>query len=324
MSNNEYQGRITRKRAREHIKIEIEEKIKVSSPVSLNEARIKDEVDAYEVSLDTKETTIGSESNGETVIDETVKVSGAKKTRIKKEVKFEGPPVNWEQVYQSIKEYRLGINAPVDTMGCERLAEQTSRFQTLVALMLSSQTKDQITAEAINNLRQKLPGGLNIQSIIDTDELILDECISKVGFHKQKAKWIKQAAVTCKEEYNGDIPNDIKNLMNLKGVGPKMAYLCMQCAWNINQGIGVDVHVHRITNRLGWCKTKEPEATRKALESWLPKEFWSEINYLLVGFGQTTCKSPYPRCADCPVKGYCPSANTFRQTSKASSNRKRK
>ncbi|CAG8696918.1 13437_t:CDS:2, partial [Ambispora leptoticha] len=233
MSNNEYQDRVTRKRTREHLKIEFEQKIKTSSPSNLSEARIKDEVDSYEIFYDTTKTANGSESNGEIVTNETVEMSSPKKTRIKKEVKFEGPPANWDQVYQSIKEYRLGINAPVDTMGCARLAEQanevvtpqTSRFQTLVALMLSSQTKDQATADAVNNLRQKLLGGLNIQSVIDTDERILDECISKVGFHKTKAKWIKQAAITCKEKYNGDIPNNIEDLMKLKGVEIKESEL---------------------------------------------------------------------------------------------------
>ncbi|CAG8515472.1 11503_t:CDS:2, partial [Funneliformis mosseae] len=97
------------------------------------------------------------------------------------------PPVNWGVVYAAIKEFRQNIIAPVDTMGCERLADepsdiitpQTSRFQSLVALMLSSQTKDQVTAAAIQNLRQKLLGGLNLDSILQAEEKFLDECISK-------------------------------------------------------------------------------------------------------------------------------------------------
>ncbi|CAB4401543.1 unnamed protein product [Rhizophagus irregularis] len=229
------------------------------------------------------------------------------------------PPVGWEEVYNAIKEYRKNIIAPVDTMGCERLADepsdnitpQTSRFQTLVSLMLSSQTKDHVTAAAVQNLRQKLPGGLNLDSMIQANEKFLDECISKVGFHRKKATYLKQSAKICKEEYGGDIPNTVEGLKKLPGVGPKMAYLCMQVAWKQNEGIGVDVHVHRITNRLGWCNTEKagPEATRKLLESWLPRSLWYEINPMLVGFGQTTCFPQYPKCSNCPVKKMCPSAN---------------
>ncbi|CAI2165843.1 7047_t:CDS:2 [Funneliformis geosporum] len=229
------------------------------------------------------------------------------------------PPVNWDIVYAAIKEFRQSIVAPVDTMGCERLADepsdiitpQTSRFQSLVALMLSSQTKDQVTAAAIQNLRQKLPGGLNLDSILQAEEEFLDECISKVGFHRKKAKYLKQSAKVCKEEYDNDIPDTVEGLMKLPGVGPKMAYLCMQVAWKQNQGIGVDVHVHRISNRLGWCKTEKvgPENTRQSLESWLPRSLWREINPILVGFGQTTCLPRYPKCSSCPVSNMCPSAN---------------
>lgn len=87
-----------------------------------------------------------------------------------------------------------------------------------------------------------------------------------------------------------------------------MAHICMQVAWNVTSGIGVDTHVHRICNRLGWVekKTKTPEDTRKQLESWLPKELWKELNHLLVGFGQEICSSPRPKCKDCLARKNCP------------------
>ncbi|CAJ0632373.1 5093_t:CDS:2 [Entrophospora sp. SA101] len=229
------------------------------------------------------------------------------------------PPLNWETVYSSIKEYRKNTIAPVDTMGCNKLADgpnekitpQTSRFQSLIALMLSSQTKDLITSSTMQYLKKNLPGGLTIDSILKVDEKFLDECISKVGFHNKKANYIKQTAKICKEKYGGDIPDTIEGLLDLPGVGPKMAYLCMHTAWDQNQGIGVDVHVHRISNRLGWSNSEKagPEATRKSLETWLPHSLWQEINLLLVGFGQTTCLPRNPICSKCPVKNFCPSAN---------------
>ena len=85
--------------------------------------------------------------------------------------------------------------------------------------------------------------------------------------------YIKQATQICKDKYNGDIPDSLDGLLALPGVGPKMAHICMHAAWHKMTGIGVDTHVHRISNRLGWVKkpTKTPEDTRKALESWLPK-----------------------------------------------------
>ena len=98
--------------------------------------------------------------------------------------------------------------------------------------------------------------------------------------------------------------------MSLPGVGPKMAYLCLSAAWGRTEGIGVDVHVHRITNLWGWHKTKVPEETRMALQAWLPKERWHEINHLLVGFGQTICLPVGRKCGDCTLseRGLCPSA----------------
>jgi endonuclease-3 len=99
-------------------------------------------------------------------------------------------------------------------------------------------------------------------------------------------------------------------MMSLPGVGPKMSYLLMSCAWGRHEGIGVDVHVHRITNLWGWHKTKNPEETRAALQSWLPKDKWHEINWLLVGFGQAICLPVGRKCGSCTVglQGLCPSA----------------
>ena len=89
-----------------------------------------------------------------------------------------------------------------------------------------------------------------------------------------------------------------------------MAYLCMSAAWGRTEGIGVDVHVHRITNLWGWHKTKTPEETRAALEAWLPRDRWHEINHLLVGFGQTVCLPVGRKCGECTLgqRGLCPSA----------------
>jgi endonuclease III len=207
------------------------------------------------------------------------------------------------------------VLAPVDTMGCESLAERDrepkdQRLQTLVSLMLSSQTKDTVTAAAIRNLQENLPGGFNLQSMLDVEPDVLNELIGKVGFHNNKTRFLKQVAVILRDDFGGDIPDTIEGLVSLPGVGPKMAYLCMSAAWGRDEGIGVDVHVHRITNLWGWHKTSTPEQTRAELEAWLPREKWHDINHLLVGFGQTICLPVGRRCGECDLAkdGLCPSA----------------
>jgi endonuclease III len=175
--------------------------------------------------------------------------------------------------------------------------------------MLSSQTKDEVTFAAIQNLRERLKPSnpvageeyLTVQSILATPISIIEECINKVGFWRRKAQYIKSAVDILHKEHDDDIPRTIDGLCALPGVGMKMAMLAMQVAWGDNVGIGVDVHVHRITNRLGWHQkeTKTPEETRLNLESWLPKEHHPTINPLLVGFGQTVCLPVRPKCEEC-------------------------
>lgn len=221
------------------------------------------------------------------------------------------PIDNWRPTLEALKRARRSLKAPVDSIGCHMLAdtedERVFRFQTLVALMLSSQTRDQATAEAMALLKRNLPGGLNPSSLGGCDVSLVEDCIRKVSFYRRKARYLQRMADMSAEKYNGDIPRSLEGLQEIPGVGPKMAYLTMQCAWNESLGIGVDVHVHRIASRLGWASGRTPEHTRRELEEWLPREHWSEVNSLLVGFGQTVCKAVKPRCQDCPVSAYCPS-----------------
>ncbi|KAL0088333.1 DNA glycosylase [Phycomyces blakesleeanus] len=241
--------------------------------------------------------------------------SSKKKVSVKQEVLNGVAPTNWRIVFDRIKAYRKITEAPVDTMGCERLGDRTAspetyRFQTLVALMLSAQTKDTVTSVVVRNLQKDLPGGLTLESILNVNEQELDDRIRAVGFHTKKAAYIKKTAEILRDKFNGDVPSTIEDLTSLPGVGPKMGFLTLQVAWKLNLGIGVDVHVHRISNRLGWCNTmdKLPEDTRKNLESWLPREHWREINPILVGYGQTVCIPRGPKCGECPVSELCPSS----------------
>ena len=136
-------------------------------------------------------------------------------------------------------------------------------------------------------------------------------------FFQSKVKFIKKTSEILRDKFAGDIPQDIKGLCSLSGVGPKMAYLVMKSAWGEVCGIGVDTHVHRITNRLKWLPkpTKQPEQTRVALESWLPQKHWADINLLLVGFGQQTCLPVHPKCAGCLNREICSEGKKYKKGS---------
>merc|ERR1711953_79588 len=203
---------------------------------------------------------------------------------VKKEV---SPPDNWEVLYRNIQEMRSKADAPVDTMGCTELysgeaTPKEKRFQILISLLMSSQTKDEVNAGAMKRLNEHFES-LNAEKAAKADTTVLSSLITPVGFHKTKSKNIVKVGEICRDQYSGDIPDTIENLVKLPGIGPKMGYLALSCAWGKNDGIGVDVHVHRICQRLGFTKKpKNPEATRDQLESWLPKNKWQEINKLLL------------------------------------------
>ncbi|XP_077618764.1 endonuclease III-like protein 1 isoform X1 [Crocuta crocuta] len=221
-------------------------------------------------------------------------------------------PQDWRQQLLNIRTMRSGKDAPVDWLGAEHCYDSSAppkvrRYQVLLSLMLSSQTKDQVTAGAMQRLRAR---GLTVDSVLQMDDNTLGTLIYPVGFWRNKVKYIKQTSAILQQRYGGDIPASVPELVALPGVGPKMAHLAMAVAWGTVSGIAVDTHVHRIANRLGWTRTatKSPEKTRTALEEWLPRELWSEINGLLVGFGQQTCLPVHPRCQGCLNRTLCPAA----------------
>ncbi|RNF07056.1 endonuclease III [Trypanosoma conorhini] len=222
------------------------------------------------------------------------------------------PPANWSKLYAKVKEIRDKLEAPVDTVGCSKLFDksasaETRRYHILLALMLSAQTKDHVTAAAMHAL---IRYGCTPELVSKMSEKKLDGFISKVGFHNTKTKHIKAATETILKKHQGMVPRAYADLIALPGIGPKMAHLFLQEADGVVLGIGVDTHVHRISQRFHWvpATVKTPEDTRKALESWLPPEHWGEINGLLVGLGQTICTPRLPRCSECPAAELCPNA----------------
>jgi len=219
-------------------------------------------------------------------------------------------PDGWRETYELVRELRKDKTSPCDMMGAEALGltppnrndngdmdtddeefAKTSRFHTLIALMLSSQTKDAMVGQAMGNLRDKSDrsGGLTVASILEMDPKVLNAKIYSVGFRNNKTKYIKQVAQILRDDYNDDVPPTADEMIrNLPGIGPKMAYIIENICWDKQTGIGVDTHMQRLFPRIGWVSpnTKNPEQTRKQLESWLPHEYWGEVNLLWVGFGQ--------------------------------------
>jgi len=196
---------------------------------------------------------------------------------------------DWKNDLALIKRLRARRDAPVDSIGCERLADVKAsqadfEWQCLVAAMLSSLTRDQATAEAMASLHAAKM--TSVQRVAMATPQRLAKLIKPVGFFNVKAKTLREAARICRKEYKGRIPNSIEGLLKLPGIGPKMAHLIMHSAFDRQQGICVDTHVHRIANQLGWVRSKTPEETRIRLESLLPRKEWADINVLLVGLGQ--------------------------------------
>jgi len=199
--------------------------------------------------------------------------------RVKVAKEFD-PPSDWRKTYDLMVEMRRERNAPVDSMGAE---SNDDPFHILIALMLSSQTKDQMVAETMDRLKTH---GLTVENLCQTSAEDLNELIRRVGFHNNKTRYIKEACEIIANEFDGKVPDTAEGLLKLPGVGPKMAFIALSAAYGKHEGIGVDTHMHRMLNVLGWVETKTPEQTRLQLQSWLPKDLWPEVNIVMVGVGQ--------------------------------------
>ena len=174
-------------------------------------------------------------------------------------------------------------------------------YLVLIACILSLRTNDRTTYPATLRMLElaKTP-----QEMMGVKEEELSKAIYPVGFYKNKAGQIIELSKILVEKYNGKVPCDIEELCKFRGVGRKTANLVLSEGFN-EPAICVDVHVHRIFNRLGYLKTKNPEETEFALREKLPKKYWIPINSLLVTHGQNVCKPLKPLCDKCPVEKYC-------------------
>jgi endonuclease-3 len=176
-----------------------------------------------------------------------------------------------------------------------------SVFEILVACILSIRTRDETTLPVSRRLFAKARTPAEVAGL-SAEELtaLIEEC----SFADNKARQILEIARIAEEEHGGELPCDREVLLSLKGVGPKCANLTLGIACD-EPCIGVDVHVHRVTNRWGYVRTTTPEKTMAELQKKLPREYWVEINALLVPFGKHVCTGTAPKCSTCPVADMC-------------------
>lgn len=177
----------------------------------------------------------------------------------------------------------------------------TSVFQQVVACMLSIRTRDETTVVVARRILEH--AGTPTQMLGLSVEQI-DTLIHAASFHEAKARQIRTIAERAVQEFEGSLPCDRDLLLSLPGIGPKCASLVMGIACG-QPFIGVDIHVHRITNRWGYIQAGTPEATMVALEQTLPERHWITINRLLVPFGKHICTGTLPHCTTCPVLAMC-------------------
>lgn len=183
------------------------------------------------------------------------------------------------------------------------VARESNRdpFRILISCLLSLRTKDKTTSEA----------SARLFALADTPRTLLklslrqiQRAIYPVGFYRTKAKSIHQICRRLLDVYGGVVPDSIDELVTLSGVGRKTANLVVTVGYG-KPGICVDIHVHRISNRWGYVKTKTPEDTEQALRRKLPKQYWITFNDLLVPYGQNLCQPVSPFCSQCKLKEYC-------------------
>lgn len=174
-------------------------------------------------------------------------------------------------------------------------------YLVLIACILSLRTNDKTTYPATLRMLElaKTP-----QEMMNISEGDLANAIYPVGFYKNKAKQIIELSKTIVEKLNGKVPDTIENLTKFNGVGRKTANLVLAKGFGI-PAICVDVHVHRIFNRIGYVITKTPDETEFALREKLPQKYWLDINTLMVTHGQNVCKPTKPKCEECPIREYC-------------------
>ncbi len=203
---------------------------------------------------------------------------------------------------QVIARIRAAV-APLPKAAMFELAEEgfASPFEQLVACIISIRTFDEVMLPTARRFFARARTPIEVSRLTPAE---IDKLIVASSFHERKAQQIHAIARRIVNEYGGTLPCDADVLLSFEGVGPKCANLVLGVACG-EARIGVDIHVHRVTNRWGYVQASTPERTMSALEAKLPRRYWVEINQLLVPFGKHICTGQRPRCSTCPVLEMC-------------------
>ncbi len=206
--------------------------------------------------------------------------------------------ININEVVKVLKKEYRRFKTPFVTVEAD---SSKKAFNVLISTIISLRTKDKTTQEASVRL---LKLASNPKDMLKLKIPQIEKALYPAGFYRVKAKTIKEVCYELVDKYDSKVPDDLDELLKLKGVGRKTANLVITLGYN-KPGICVDTHVHRIFNRLGYIKTKTPDESEFALREKLPKRYWIDINSLLVAYGQNLCKPIGPKCDECKIENYC-------------------
>ena len=206
-----------------------------------------------------------------------------------------------ERVLRTLAREIAGLERPA----VEKISDSQKKdpFQILISALLSARTQDATTLAASTRLFAK---ARTPQAIAKLRVKQIETLIYPVSFYRNKAVFVRDAARMIVTTFGGKVPSTLEEMITLPGVGRKTANLAMILAFKSNDNICVDIHVHRISNRLGWIQTKTPEETEQALYKTLKQQWWPVVNLYLVTWGQNVCRPVYPRCQDCQLLKMCP------------------
>src|SRR5436189_1361497 len=179
--------------------------------------------------------------------------------------------------------------------------EHHDPFKILIGTILSARTRDEITTMVVNSLFRRFKNAKELAEV-DIDEI--KTIIHSIGFYNVKAKRIKEVSQLIVEKFDGKVPDDIEGLLELPGVGRKTANCVLVYGFN-KPAIPVDIHVHRVSNRIGLVNTKTPEKTEIELSRIISKKYWTEVNQTFVMYGQNICLPIKPNCKTCELKKIC-------------------
>lgn len=201
----------------------------------------------------------------------------------------------------------------LDLPAVEKIAEKRTEnaFQVLISTMLSARTQDATTLAASERLFKVARGPRTMAALTVRQ---IERLIYPVSFYRHKAVHVKATCRLLLDRFGGRVPGTMEQLLTLPGVGRKTANLVLILAHNSLTNICVDTHVHRISNRLGWVRTRTPDETEQALYRTTAAKWWPYINLYLVTWGQNVCRPVYPRCRACVISGSCPRVGVVKES----------